>query len=74
MKIENRLVYIADDGQEFDSEDACFKYEKRQSLSKYIYNMVDGDTGLRGYEVDEVVSIIVNNLDEIIARYNNLYD
>ena len=36
MKIENRLVYIAEDGQEFDSEDACKDREMIIDLNNFL--------------------------------------
>lgn len=36
MKIENRLVYIAEDGTEFDSADACKQHEAANALGAFL--------------------------------------
>lgn len=33
MKVENRTVYIADDGEEFDSYEMCFRHETIKRLA-----------------------------------------
>ena len=72
MKIENRLVYIADDGQEFDSEDACKQYERIESLTKYIADLIHDASSLCRNESEEAASIVANNIITILSAYNNL--
>lgn len=58
MKIENRLVYIAGDGQEFDSEEMCMKHEAILWLEK----LFDNDYFDSTYEYAECV---IDNFERI---------
>ena len=67
MRIEQRNVYIAEDGQEFDSEDACKEHEKWHKLLAYVYSYSDDfdAEGVTQFLVDRWVdlnSIIEGNL------------
>lgn len=74
MKIENRLVYIADDGTEFDGEEACKQYEKSKELSyvvqtyieKYSEDYYDSDIRM------DIAKVIAEHFEELIAHYNQL--
>lgn len=74
MKIENRLVYIADDGQEFDSEDACKRYEKSKEFSYVVQTYIEKysddyyDSDIR----TDIAKAIADHFDELIEQYNQL--
>lgn len=74
MKIENRLVYIAEDGQEFNSEDVCKQYEKNKEFSyvlqtcieKYSEDYYDPDIRM------DIAKAIAEHFEELIEQYNDL--
>lgn len=73
MKIENRLVYIADDGLEFDGEEACKQYERSVKLSDYLAELIYENTpDLSRSESQDAAEVISENIIKILAVYNNL--
>ena len=55
MKVEQRTVYIADDGSEFDSEVACETYEDQEQLMEKLYNACS----LGRADISEVVGVLL---------------
>lgn len=61
MRVENRPVYIAEDGNEFDSEEMCLLHEFR---AKMLANFL-AETNIRFDSFDE--EQFVNWLDRHVA-------
>ena len=55
MKVEQRTVYIAEDGSEFDSENACKAYEAQEQLVDKLYDACS----LSRADVSEVVEALL---------------
>lgn len=54
MKVENRAVYIADDGEEFDNYEMCFRHE---TVKRLAVQLVQGT-----YVDSDVVETIAENI------------
>lgn len=62
MKVENRAVYIAEDGREFDSKEMCKRYETIAVLSKLLSNLAKVDM----YYTDPIATALFDNFDVVI--------
>lgn len=74
MKIEQRTVYISEDGQEFDSESACKQYEKEKDFSYIIATYIEqysSDYYNSGTRMD-IAEAIACKFQELIEKYNAL--
>lgn len=58
MKIENRLVYIAEDGEEFDNEAGCQEYESALRLTNLFDKAYVGGSF-------EYAEFVVYNFDKV---------
>lgn len=69
MKIENRTVYISEDGAEFNTEEACVEHERSNKLAQFICGILDDDFD-QYFTAAEAAEVIVKNISKIIDFYN----
>lgn len=61
MKVENRAVYIADDGEEFDSEEMCKRHETINFLTLKFCEMA----GVDSYYASPIATVLFDYFDVI---------
>lgn len=64
MRVENRPVYIADNGTEFDSQVEC---EKHEIEMKMVRILSDSTIWWGGTSAHEVVEHLCQNKDEFVT-------
>lgn len=69
MKIENRTVYISEDGLEFGTEEACIEHERSNKLAQFICGILGNDCD-QYLTATEGAEVIVENISKIIDFYN----
>lgn len=72
MKIENRTVYISEDGTEFNTEEACVEHERSNKLEQFICEILE-DGCDQYWSAGEGAEVIVENISKIVAFYNKEY-
>ena len=64
-----KLVYVADDGNQFETEDECFQYESGTTLEGHIKAFCPetwlDDYGFSVIEPDNVADYIVRHIEKI---------
>ena len=74
MKTENRVVYIADDGTEFDNERECAQYEKSLEFSYVIQTYIEkyaDDYYSSDIRID-IAKALSGHFMELIEHYNSI--
>lgn len=74
MQTENRVVYIADDGTEFDNERECIQYEKSLEFSYVIQTYIEKHTE-DYYSSDirmDIAKALAGRFEELIEHYNGI--
>ena len=74
MRIEQRNIYIAEDGKEFDSEEACKQYEKKNNFSVVIACHIERFAD-DYYDEDvrmDIAQAIASTFPALIEKYNEL--
>lgn len=66
MRQVTLVKYVAEDGEEFDSEAPCLRYEQVSSLCNEIEMYYTEEHGKHAPSIDEVVEYIVDNF--ILSR------